>query len=101
MSSVKLAFSSLSREVSCSQLSYRIINSSPYCQARVVTHCCEFVGPCHTFFLGGFAVPLEHQVGGAPNVDLGYHRRKARRDLLADVYARRGARSRDAREEDS
>ena len=33
----------------------------------------EFVGACGTFLNGLVAIPLEHEVGGAPDVDLGYH----------------------------
>jgi len=33
----------------------------------------EFVGPRRAFFKGFLAVALEHQVGGAPDIDLGYH----------------------------
>ena len=39
----------------------------------------ELVGARGAFLSGPVAVPLEHKVGGAPDVDLGYHREQVAR----------------------
>src|SRR5271165_5325037 len=40
---------------------------------------CKLIGPSGALLLGRLAVPPEHQVGGAPDVDLGHHAEKASR----------------------
>jgi hypothetical protein len=55
------------------ELPDRFINSSPDRHAGIVADCSEFVGPPRTFLFRGFSIPPEHQAGGAPNVDFGYH----------------------------
>jgi hypothetical protein len=55
------------------ELSDRLIYSSPRRHSGVIANCSEFVCPPNAFLPGNFAVPPEHQAGGAPNFDLGYH----------------------------
>ena len=47
---------------------------APHGLAFVIVLRREFVGACGAFLNGLVAVPLEHEVGGAPDVDLGYHK---------------------------
>jgi len=54
-------------------------NPAPHGLAFVIVLCGEFVGARSAFFDGLVAVPLEHKGGGAPDVDLGYHREQVAR----------------------
>jgi hypothetical protein len=55
-----------------------VLEDNPYPDrdASVVTIRSELVDPSRTFRLGVVAVALEHWVGDAPDVDLGYHAAK-------------------------
>ena len=52
---------------------------APHGLAVVIVPRGEIVGARSAFLKGLVAVPLEHEVGGAPDVDLGYHREQAAR----------------------
>jgi hypothetical protein len=52
---------------------------APHVRAVVIVLRGELVGARRAFLKGLVAVPLEHEVGGAPDVDLGYHREQAAR----------------------
>jgi hypothetical protein len=58
------------------QLPDGINNPVPDRNSRAVTVRCVFLGPSHAFNSGGVAIPPQHQIGGAPDVDLGYHRQR-------------------------
>jgi hypothetical protein len=51
----------------------------PDCLAVLIASLREFVDPSGAFRYGVVAVMLEHQVGDAPDVDLGYHAANGRR----------------------
>src|SRR5262245_5256405 len=55
------------------QLADGIGNPAPHGLAFVVVLRGEFVRARGAFLGGLVAIPLEHEVGGAPDVDLGYH----------------------------
>jgi hypothetical protein len=56
------------------QLPDGINNPVPDRNPRVVTVRCVFLGPSDALRFSGVAVPPQHQVSSAPDVDLGYHR---------------------------
>jgi hypothetical protein len=62
-----------------------IIDAAPDRHSGIVAHLRKFVSPPGTFLHRCFAVPPEHQAGGAPNVDLGYHRLNAKRGRSINV----------------
>jgi hypothetical protein len=51
-------------------------NPAPDCGAIVVAGGGELVGPRCAFLEHFVAIALEHQFGGAPDIDLGYHAEK-------------------------
>jgi hypothetical protein len=59
----------------------RIINPVPDRHASLVASGLEFFSPPSTFLRAGFAIPPDYQVGGVPNVDLGYHTVQPARSL--------------------
>jgi hypothetical protein len=63
----------------------RIDDPTPYCHAGSVTSRRELVRSPSAFRLSRVAIPPEHQAGGAPNVDLGYHGLKAKRGRSINV----------------
>jgi hypothetical protein len=54
----------------------RMDDAKPDRHAREVTGRREFINPPDAFRLGHVGVPAEHQLSGAPNVDLGDHAAK-------------------------
>jgi hypothetical protein len=58
---------------------------APDCCAIVVILRSELIGAPGAFLEGLLAVPLEHQGGGAPDVDLRYHRHRLTRRGLSVV----------------
>ena len=61
------------------ELTDGIGNPAPDGLAFVIVLRGEFVRARGAFLNGLVAVPLEHEVGGAPDVDLGYHREQVAR----------------------
>ena len=61
------------------ELTDRIGDPAPHGLTFVILLPGEFVGARGAFLNGLVAVPLEHEVGGAPDVDLGYHREQVAR----------------------
>ena len=58
------------------QLAYRIGDPAPHRGAAVIVLGLELIGARSAFVERLITVPLEHQVGGAPDVDLWYHAAK-------------------------
>src|SRR5437899_1001249 len=56
-----------------------IDDPAPHFYAGIVTGCLEVADPSRAFQLGRVAVPTNHQIGGAPDIDFGYHGEKTRR----------------------
>jgi hypothetical protein len=56
------------------ELADSIGDPAPHGLAVVIVLCGKLVGARGAFLKGLVTVPLEHEVGGAPDVDLGYHR---------------------------
>jgi len=61
------------------ELTDGIGDPAPHGLAIVIVLPGELVGASGAFLKGLVAVPLEHEVGGAPDVDLGYHREQVAR----------------------
>ena len=61
------------------ELTYRICDPAPHGLAFVIVLRGELIGARGAFLKGLVAVALEHEGGGAPDVDLGYHRKQAAR----------------------
>ena len=61
------------------ELAHGIGDPAPHRLAFVIVLRGEFVRARGAFLNGLVAVPLEHEVGGAPDVDLGYHREQVAR----------------------
>jgi hypothetical protein len=61
------------------ELANGVGDPAPYGLAVVIVLRGELVGARGAFLKGLVAVPVEHEVGGAPDVDLGYHREHAAR----------------------
>ena len=55
------------------ELADGIGDPAPHRPADVIVLRGEFVGARGAFLNGPVAIPLEHEVGGSPDVDLGYH----------------------------
>jgi hypothetical protein len=60
----------------------RIDDPVPHCYAGMVTGCLELAYSSRAFHLGRVAIPTKHQVGGAPDIDLGDHAAKVARACL-------------------
>jgi len=58
------------------ELINRLDDAKPDRHAGEVSGCRELINPPDAFLLGHVAVPAEHQLSGAPNVDLGDHAAK-------------------------
>ena len=56
-----------------------IRDPAPYGLAFVIVLRGELVGARGAFLSGFVAIPLEHEVGGTPDIDLGYHRKQVAR----------------------
>ena len=75
----RLVFAGPSRSVKRSgrdlvrELLNRSRNSAPDCCTVVIAGSGELIRADRTFVERFVAVALEHQVGGAPDIDLGYH----------------------------
>src|SRR5215469_4208788 len=67
------------RECRAGELSNHIDDPSPARLAGGVAIGSEFIGPSGAFLFGGLAIPPKHQIGGAPDVDLGHHSRESYR----------------------
>src|SRR5271165_6725400 len=68
------------------ELRDRIDDPAPTRFAGGVAVRCKLVRPSGALLLRRFAVPPEHQVGGAPDVDLGHHAEKASRRPTTNCY---------------
>lgn len=55
------------------ELDDRIPDPAPDRYAVVIVGGCQLVGARFAFLERLLAIALEHQVGGAPDIDLGYH----------------------------
>jgi len=55
------------------ELAYGVRNAAPHRGAVEIILRRKFIGARGAFLEGLLAVPLQHQVGGSPDVDLGYH----------------------------
>jgi hypothetical protein len=62
---------------------YGVGNAAPDYRAVVIILRRKLIGACSAFFEGLVAGALEHQVGGPPDINLGYHARQNCR-LLVD-----------------
>ena len=58
-----------------SQLVHRVGDAAPYWLPIIIILGCKFIGARGAFLDDLVAVPPEHQVGGMPDVDLGYRAR--------------------------
>src|SRR5215469_15076475 len=67
------------RECRAGELSNHIDDPSPARLAGGVAIGSEFIGPSGAFLFGGLAIPPKHQIGRAPDVDLGHHSRESYR----------------------
>ena len=61
------------------ELAYGVRNAAPHRGAIEIILRRKVIGARGAFFEGLLAVPLQHQVGGAPDVDVGYHTGKIAR----------------------
>jgi hypothetical protein len=77
----KESMCSVERPGRCSvcELTDGIGDPAPYGLAVVIVLRGKLVGARSALLKGLIAVPLEHEVGGAPDVDLGYHGEQAAR----------------------
>jgi hypothetical protein len=70
---------------SIGELADRLDDAAPARCALGVADGCELVGPSGAFFPGRTPVPLQHQVSGVPDVDLGHLPEEARRGSPINV----------------
>jgi hypothetical protein len=61
------------------ELAYGIADSAPHRFAVLILLRRKFISARGAFLEGLAAVPLQHEVCGTPDVDLGYHTRKVAR----------------------
>lgn len=61
------------------ELADSVGDPAPHGLAVVIVVRGELVGARSAFLKGLVAVPLEHELGGAPDVDLGYHKEQTAR----------------------
>jgi len=72
-------------------------NPPPDRNAGRIPDLSEFVGPSRAFCLGQVAITLQHQVGDAPDVDLGDHAVKSyKSNLYRRLSTRKGKAARSA-----
>jgi hypothetical protein len=75
------------------ELGDRIPDPAPDRYAVVIVGGCQLIGARFAFLERLLAIALEHQVGGAPDIDLGYHAAKTARrpafDRLLKAVVRR------------
>src|SRR5215470_13506260 len=86
--------------VSFCELAYGIGDPAPHRFAVAILLRRKFISPRGAFLEGLAAVPLQHEVCGAPDVDLGYHTRKVARLRVGGRAATRRAQCGKARNQD-